>query len=414
VKLGRRSILGGALSVAASSVACRGDDEAAFWFSFGGKPREVLFALIDAFHRELPEHRIKAVYQGDYFETLAKLRTAIHAGLAPALVHVVGEAIPYLTDAGVLERLDQLPELVTDFVPALTESGLYPGARPEGVHALPFNRSTPIAYINAEVFEREGARPPETWDELRETARALTKGEGSTKRFGFACAIDWWFWAALVGQAGGDVFDPDGTPTLGGEAGVRALELWESLIADDVMRPPPGRDFNAWQVVNGDFIEQRAAMIWTSTAYLNYFDANAKFAFKTVRLPSNVRRAVPTGGTFFVMPRGARDKHQRAAAAFLAFMARPENANRFATETGYIPVSRAGLATLEASGYYRDHPNARTAVDQLEDARGWPWTRSLLYVQREIVQPRIEAAVLAREAPRSAMAAARRAAEEGP
>jgi sn-glycerol 3-phosphate transport system substrate-binding protein len=155
--------------------------------------------------------------------------------------------------------------------------------------------------------------------------------------------------------------------------------------------------------VNGDFIEGRAAMIWTSTAYIRYFEDNAKFAFATAPLPKKVRHSVPTGGTFFVMPRGTPVKQQRAAAAFLAFMLGPEQANRFATETGYIPTSRAGLRDLESSGYFAQHPNHRVAIDQLASSRGFPWARSLLRVEREIVQPHLEEAVLGKKNAREAL-----------
>ncbi len=417
----RRGFLEGAFALAAQTTwasGCRSrpENEASFWHSLGGRPRNVLLSLVDAFHHAYPEHRIAPVYQGDYFETLGKLRTAIHAGMAPALVHVVGEAVPYLADAGAIERLDELPELGDDFdlVPQLTEAALFPTGRPAGIHALPFNRSTPIAYVNLPAFEKAGLGPPGTWEELRETARALTIGSRSEKRFGFACAIDWWFWAALVAQAGGDVYADDGTATLGGEAGERGLALWQALIADDVMRPPPGRDFDAWQVVNSDFIEGRAAMVWTSTAYLRYFEDNAKFPFATAPLPADKRRGVPTGGTFFVMPRGVSARRQRAAAAFLAFMMQPDQANRFATETGYIPASNAGLRLLETNGYFDTHPNARVAIDQLAFARGFPWKRSLLRIEREIVQPHLEEAVVTGRSAHEALEEARRAAREDP
>src|SRR5262249_57090307 len=123
-------------------------------------------------------------------------------------------------------------------------------ARP--LWALPFNRSTPIAYFNHKLFEELGLSPPSTWDELRAVARAATARQGEeVKRWGFECPVDWWFWAALVGQAGGAVVAPDGTPTLGGEAGVRAIRFWQSLVREDrTMKPPPGRDYNAWQAAN--------------------------------------------------------------------------------------------------------------------------------------------------------------------
>src|SRR5262245_29179049 len=80
--------------------------EASLWFAYGGKNREVLLSLVEQFNASQDRHRIHATYQGDYFEALAKLRTALAARAAPALTHVIIEIIPYLAEAGVLERLD--------------------------------------------------------------------------------------------------------------------------------------------------------------------------------------------------------------------------------------------------------------------------------------------------------------------
>src|SRR5262249_62222208 len=264
--------------------------------------------------------------------------------------------------------------------------------------ALPFNRSTPIAYYNKQLFREFDLTPPSTWDELRDVARRGTwhGPDGATKRYGFSCPVDWWFWIALVGQAGGSVIAPDGAPLLGGEAGVRALALWQTLVHDDrTMKPPPGRDYNAWQVANTDFLSGRAAMIWTSTAFLRYLEQNASFEVGGAPLPRDARAAVPTGGTMFVMPKGAPRAEQEAAFAFLLWMMQPAQANAWATRTGYIPVSRAGIAALDAAGYYRDHPNDRVALDQLAFAEPWPWSPELFRIQREAVQPRLEEAVLA-------------------
>ena len=80
----------------------------------------------------------------------------------------------------------------------------------------------------------------------------------------------------------------------------------------------------------------------------------------------------------FVMPKGPPRAEQEAAFAFLRWMMQPAQANAWATRTGYIPVSRAGIAELEASGYYRAHPNDRVALDQLACAEPWPWSRETL------------------------------------
>ena len=47
------------------------------WFSYGGTNREVLESLVRRFNARQTRDYVQAVYQGDYLEGLAKLRTAI-------------------------------------------------------------------------------------------------------------------------------------------------------------------------------------------------------------------------------------------------------------------------------------------------------------------------------------------------
>lgn len=392
-----------------------GRNAASLWFTYGGKNREVLEQLVDRFNHSADRDFVSAVFQGDYFEGLAKLRTALAARVPPALSHVVGEVVPYLSDAGVLEPLDDYPgaqEL--RFVKQLDQGGTWLGGAKRPLVALPFNRSTPIAYLNGDVFRAAGRAAPSSWDELRETARALTlRRGGETARYGFACPVDWWFWAALVGQAGGRVVEPDGAITLGGEAGVRALEFWQELVLrDGSMKPPPGRDYNAWQEVNQSFLSGRVAMIWTSTAFLKYLEENAPFPVIAAPLPAGVRSSVPTGGTHWVMLEAAPRAEKEVAWRFLQFMQATQQAMDWARSTGYLPVTQAAVQRLAAEGYYREHPNDHVALEQLAVAEPWPWSRELFRVQRELVQPRLEEAVLARgnaaELLREARAAAAR------
>jgi sn-glycerol 3-phosphate transport system substrate-binding protein len=403
--LSRRALLGG-LAASLLGTACEsplpraaaGRQLTTLWFTYGGKNREVLEGLIARFHQEQQQIWVRAVYQGDYYEGLAKLRVALAAGAAPALSHVVGEVIPYLAEAGVLERLDRYPALVrADVVPELGQAGSWREGASHPFVALPFNRSTPIAYLNGALFAQAGLSAPRTWDELRTVAARLTRREaGRTLSFGFGCPIDWWFWTALVEQAGGSVVEADGRVSLGDEAGVRALEFWQTLVNQDrSMKPPPGRDYNAWEQTNQDFLAGRVAMIWTSTAFLKYLEENARFPVIAAPLPRGERAAVPTGGTHWVLMKAAPEPEKEAAARFLEFMTATEPAISWATRTGYIPVTRPAIAELSRRGHYQRHPNERVAVDQLSVAEPWPWSPRLFRVQREIVQPRLEQAVLA-------------------
>ena len=44
--------------------------------------------------------------------------------------------------------------------------------------------------------------------------------------------------------------------------------------------------------------------------------------------------------------------------------------------------------------WYERHPNDRVAYDQLADAAPWPWSPELFRIDRDIVEPRLEDAVL--------------------
>jgi sn-glycerol 3-phosphate transport system substrate-binding protein len=411
----RRSIVAGSLSLALAS-ACRPREShgrrsrASLWYSYGGKNREVLEKLVARFHREQQSTWIDATFQGDYFESLAKLRTSIAARVAPALSHVVAEVVPYLADAGVLEPLSGYEGASSiDFLPGLAQSGSYVGGASRSLVAIPFNRSTPIMYLNADRLDEAGVGVPESWSELRAAANKLMVRRGSDTVWGFECPVSWWFWVALVGARAGTLVDGAGNVTLGGDAGIAALDFWQTLVhRDRVMRPPLGRDYNAWQVAMQDFLSGRAAIIWSSTAFLRYVEENARFRVKVASLPGETRRAVPTGGTFFVILRSAPEPEKKAAWEFLRWMALPKQTIEWSTSTGYLPVTRSAVRELTASGYYDAHPNDRVALAQLDSVEPWPWSPTLFRVQREIVDPLLEDAVIEGRDAKSALAEARR------
>jgi sn-glycerol 3-phosphate transport system substrate-binding protein len=409
----RRAWLGGSVALGALA-GCRGrvgGESVALWYSYGGKNREVLESLVARYNRAAHWARIEGTFQGDYFEALAKLRTAIAARAAPALSHVIGEVIPYLAEADVLEPLDGYEgarEL--DLIPELAQEGTFTHGGDRPLVAVPFNRSIPIMYVNQDRLDQKGLKAPGTWQELAEAASALTeRNGGTTTSWGFECPISWWFWVALVGAAGGELVDAEGRMTLGAEEGVEALELWQRLVhRDRSMRPPLGRDYNAWQVAMQDFLSNRTAILWSSTAFLRYVEENARFKVSVAPLPARARRAVPTGGTFFVILRGARPEEKRAAWEFIRWMARPEQTIEWASGTGYLPVSRGAVHELTSKGYYDAHPNDRVALAELGAVRPWPWSKDLFRVEREIMDPLLEDAVLGNRAASAVLAGARR------
>lgn len=367
-----------------------------FWYALGDLVRKVLLDLVAQFNASQDRIVVHPVHQGDYFEALAKLRTAIAAGVAPALSHVVLEVLPYLARAGALEPLEAFERPGEfSFVPALSQQGAFAGEPSRPTFGVPFNRSTPIAVTNAHALDAAGVAIPSTWEELAGAASRLTRREANGEtRWGFEVPISWWYWVAMVGQAGGRLVGPDGQMTLGGDAGEKALAFWQRLVHEHVMRPPPGRDYQAWQSTSESFLRGRVAMMWTSTALLRYLEKNAPFRVVAAPLPRDVRWGVPTGGTMFVLLRGAPEEEKRAAWEFLRWMCAADQSIAWSTRTGYLPVTRPAVDRLFATGWYARQPNDRVAYEQLEHVDPWPWAPELFRVERDAVEPRLEDAVL--------------------
>src|SRR5580658_7541820 len=335
-----------------------------FWYAFGDLARKVLLDLVERYNQSQADVLVRPVQQGDYFEALAKLRTALAAGAAPPLSHVVLEVLPYLVRAGVLAPFDGyagMQELGLE--PMLSQRGTFDSGAPAATYGVSLNRSTPIAYCNARLFQEDGAHVPTTWGELSEVAKRLTRrSSGTVTRWGFEVPISWWYWVAMVGQAGGRLVEPDGQMSLGGEAGERAVRLWQRLVHEErVMRPPPGRDYQAWQSSNESFLQGRVAMMWSSTAYVRYLEDNARFPVVAAPLPRDVRASVPTGGTMFVVVRSAPPEEKLAAWEFVRWMCEAEQTVEWSTRTGYMPVTLSAVERLEERGWYANHPNDRVA-----------------------------------------------------
>jgi hypothetical protein len=91
-------------------------------------------------------------------------------------------------------------------------------------------------------------------------------------------------------------------------------------------------------------------------------------------------------------------------------MLEPEQNVYWSRETGYLPTTWTAVAALEREGHFERQPNAKVALKQLDVAMPWPWSAQLFRVQREVVQPLLEDAVIARRDARVTLERARQAA----
>lgn len=378
-----------------------GPTKVTFWHSAAGKLREVTDELIKRFNESQSDYQVVGTYQGDYWESLAKFRVALVSRTAPALTQLETNILPRLYETGVVENLESYamgknPVDLNDFVPGLSQSGGYEYFGKEvPLFAMPFNRSTPIMYTNKDMLDKKGLAVPTTWDELRGAAEKLTViRAGEIDVYGFETPVRWWFWYAMIYQQGGRILNEDGTEAAFEKEGIEALQYWVDMVNEyKCMKHPPGKDFNAWSVAASDFVNERVGMIYHSTGALSSLTINSPFKIQCGFLPKKERYAVPTGGTYFMVWNGAKQKEKEGAWAFIKWMTELDQTIYYAQNTGYMPVRISAINSSKMAEWCQKYPNYKISLDQLQYAVPWPFF-SELYDTRELVQANIDAPVL--------------------
>jgi raffinose/stachyose/melibiose transport system substrate-binding protein len=136
------------------------------WGLTGGN-QPVLQKSVDDWNKANPDKSIKLdFFANDAYKT--KVRTAVGAGEGPTFIYGWGGGVlKSYVDAGQVDDLSSFvkdnPKVKDRYLPSVLKNGVVDGK----TYALPNNNVQPVVlYFNKEVFDKVGAQPPKTWDEL--------------------------------------------------------------------------------------------------------------------------------------------------------------------------------------------------------------------------------------------------------
>jgi sn-glycerol 3-phosphate transport system substrate-binding protein len=374
----RRFLLGTAGALAAPAILrAQGAREISFYFpvAVGGPITKIIDGYAADFMRENPAIKVTPIYAGTYQETLTKAQTALKAGSGPQLAVLLSTDVHTLIDNDMIVPIDTLADTATDktwlggFYPAFMQNGEVDGH----TWGVPFQRSTIVMFWNKAAFRDAGLDPdtaPATWQEHADFAAKLTKRTGETvSRWGVeipATGFAYWLFQALATEAGGTLAYNDGTETdFAGAVSVAALQYWIDLSAKYRAHPP---GIVEWGTTPNDFLQQRVAMMWTTTGNLSNIRKNATFPFGVAMLPADKRRGSPTGGGNFYLFKAASEAQDQVAMKFLRWISRPERAAQWGIETGYVATRPDAWETSTMKQYVAGFPAAAVARDQLQYA----------------------------------------------
>jgi sn-glycerol 3-phosphate transport system substrate-binding protein len=262
-------------------------------------------------------------------------------------------------------------------------------------------------YCNKKMLRDAGLPDvgPKNWEELKSFALKTT--DKSKSVVGFEMPIDVIFFEDGVFQQNGQMFSADEKQVaFDNEAGYATVKLYQDMMKDGSMKIGP--DSNAHLSAINDFVSQKAAIIWTTSASLPTIleGSKDKFEFGVGFLPAGKQFAASTTGSNLTVLAKSSVQEKKAAVAFIKWLTQKENVAQFSELTGYIPVTKVATESDRIKQLWAKTPQYRVAYDQLEFARPRPTMRGYkeitIKIQDEIKKTLLDTSISPVDAMKSA------------
>lgn len=351
--------------------------EISFWHSMGGVNGQAIDTLVKKFNDE-NEYGItvKAQYQGEYDDSLNKLKSAQIGNMGADLVQVYEIGSRFMIESGWITHMQQMIDADSYDLSQIEPNLAAYYTIDNQLYSMPFNSSTPIMYYNKEMFEKAGITEiPDSLEGIEAVGEKLLNEGGAGQVI--SLGIYGWFFEQFIGKQGLEyanngngrteaatavAFDSNG-------AAANILTAWKSLY-DKGYAPNVGKGGDAGLA---DFSAGKSAITLGSTASLKQIlqDVNGKFEVGTAYFPkvkSTDEGGVSIGGASLWALNNNDAKKTRATWEFVKFLISPESQAYWNAQTGYFPVTTAAQEEPVFKENVEKYPQFQTAIDQLHDS----------------------------------------------
>lgn len=375
--------------------------EITFWHSMGGVNGKAIDTLVEKFNLENPYGiTVNAQYQGEYDDSLNKLKSAQMGNMGADLVQVYEIGTRFMIESGWTVPMQFMVDADAYDLSSIESNLAAYYTIDDQLYSMPFNSSTPLMYYNKDMFEAAGIHEiPDSLEAIEAVANKLQNEGGAGEAI--SLSIYGWFFEQLIGKQGLNYanhgngreeaataveFDKNG-------AAKNILTAWKSLY-EKGYAPNVGKGGDSGLA---DFSAGKSAITLASTASLKQIlqDVNGKFEVGTAYFPkvsSSDEGGVSIGGASLWALNNNDSKRLRGTWEFVKFLISPESQAFWNAETGYFPVTTAAHEEKIFKDNIAKYPQFQTAIDQLHDSKP-QYAGALLSVfpeARAIVEAEIE------------------------
>ena len=368
--------------------------------------RDVLQVLVDRFNQKHPDIHVESLYVGQAEQQLPKVLAAVVGNVPPDLLWFNATLTGQLVELDAIRPLeDWLAQLGVrnEIDPALFESMEYKGH----TWSVPFGTNNVGVFYRPSLFEAAGiTQLPQTWEELRQVARRLTRdtdGDKQPDQHGILLPLGKgefavFLWLPFMWSGGGELVTDMSTDMSNGGA-ISALQFWRNLSEDgSAVLSLPGRGFE----IDG-FIAGKVAMQLTGPWTLGQLKASG-VDFGVFPIPAALRRATGIGGeNLFVLK--TTPEREKAALTFAEFVVGEEFQTEWAIGTGYLPVNLKARQNALYQAFTDEQPAVHVFLEQAKYGRSRPIFPGYSRISENLGRA-IEAVLLGKSSPVEALKAA--------
>lgn len=358
-----------------------------FWNVLGGWRAPILEGMVNDYNLQNPGIVVVNEFKGSYRDLIQSAIQSTTAGDPPHIAQIFEAGTQLALDTEIwmpAEEAVALCGLDVDWDEYLDAPQAYYTI--DGQHySIPWNTSSPIMYYNKDILDAAGLEMPvnPTFEDIEEIGRVLV--DGDYVEYAFTGPNHSWFYENWIATQGGNLVDQnnsqDGRATeifWDSEESVRTFEWLMQLYKDGLM---VDAGIEAWGEANRLFLAQQVAMMMYSTSAVlkvesdaaeNGFEANTAY----IPAPADVeRQGVVIGGASLYVAKDLPLDELCAATEFMLWMSATPQTIRFHQTAGYFPNTKESVEVLEAEGWFSNHPDQKTAFDQLIETQVSPATQ---------------------------------------
>jgi sn-glycerol 3-phosphate transport system substrate-binding protein len=361
-----------------------------YWYGLTAQLGEVMEQHCKRFNESQTKYEAVCVGQGGYDKAEQNTIAAFRSKQHPTLVQIYDAGTVNFMLSGAIYPANQL---VKDFNMKIDWADYFPGvsnyyATSKGeMWSFPYNSSTALLYWNKDAWAKIGkTKAPET---IEEWFADLRKMKAAGVQCGFAFDYDTWMpleqFSAIhnlpIATKNNGYDGLDAEVVFHKTRFVDYMKEWKKLLDEGVARIQTAQ---TGKTLLQAFADGSCASALTSVANHGVVAQTAvpSLNWGVAMLPvyegTKRQNSLVGGASLWVMAGKSKEEYE-AAAAYLAFIAKPEEALWISTVTGYIPISTSGFKFLNDGAFYQDKKYAgrEIAIQSLTATPPSPLSRGI-------------------------------------